>query len=486
MRPTRNAFSRGSRSLAIVAGMLVLCLVGYVSAQRPILGILIAVAVGAVLLVAVPLRTQGGLVVGVLVIAYCNGIPFVDMHEVAFGGVPARDVIFLAAVLSGVFLWARSRASAGRMTVALSRAMVAFVLVWLLSVLQATFTIGTFSGAVLLGRDMLVFVLALPIAVVCMEQKQAQAFRVVIIIGGVLSSIGVCLSAIAGIDSGLLHATATNSFADTPRAYMQMEYLSNAALLLALGSWLFERNGRRRAAYLVASVILAAGFAFMFVRASYIGLAAGLVVGAIVLLVGTRWKPSRERLAFLGLGVAAAITGSTLLGGRLTESVFAPFIERIGTVAVDLSTGGGTFGERISMYDDMIDVLGRSWLTGLGFVHPRDHVFSSLPAGTIRNVDTGILAVLMTQGILGVLVIGLVLWVAVKAARHLLQHEQPLVQATGWSLVVYVTLSVVTAFSLMYLAGAQGLAATAAMVGITVGLADCVQPGSRTGGGQSK
>lgn len=481
MRPSRNAFSRGSRSLAIVAGMMALCLVGYVCAQRPILGVLIAVAVGAVLVAAVPLRSHGGLLVGVLVIAYCNGIPFVDMHEVKFGGVSARDMVFLAVVLSGAFFWARSRASAGRMTVMLSRAMVAFVLVWLLSVLQAAFTIGTFSGAILLGRDMLVFVLALPIAIVCMEQKQAQAFRLVIIIGGVLSSIGVCLSALAGIDSGLLHATATNSFAGTTRAYMQMEYLSNAALVLAVGSWLFERDRRRQAVYMVGMVILTMGFMFMFVRASYIGLAAGLVVGAIVLLVGTRWKASRERLALLGLGIAAAVTGSTLIGGRPTESVFAPFIQRLATVSVDLSTGGGTFGERVSLYNDMIDVLGRSWLTGLGFVHPRDHVFSSLPAGTIRNVDTGMLGVLMTQGILGVLVIGLVLWVAIKAARCLLRHDQPLVQATGWSLVVYVTLSVVTSFSLMYLAGAQGLAATAAMVGITVGLADGVHPGPRTG-----
>lgn len=78
----------------------------------------------------------------------------------------------------------------------------------------------------------------------------------------------------------------------------------------------------------------------------------------------------------------------------------------------------------------------------------------------------------MTQGLLGLLALGLVLWVAVEDSRRLLRSEHPAAQATGWSFAAYVTVCLTTALSLMYLTGAQGFATTAAMVSLTVGLAD--------------
>lgn len=454
---------------AVIAAVLVGCIVAWL----PILALWIAGITSAVLAISGPLRNRAGFVVGSLVVAYVNGIPFINLYDVRIpGGALARDVALMALLVAGVYLWVRKKSAYGWATVSLVRVLGAFVLVWVLSVLNAALTVGTIWGAVLYGRDVLALLIALPVALVCLDVRQARIFGSVLVGAAVLHSVGLILLAAGGVDSGLVHATKVSFSEGLPRAYTHMEYLASAALLLAVGWRLYQDGASARIVNSVVVAVLALGLLVSMVRANYLAMTIGLIFGGVLHLARSRDRLQIDKVALGGLGLAAAVVIGRLAEVRIAGSILEPIVARIESITQVFISGGDTYGYRLSLYESMLDILGRSWLAGLGFVHPADYWFPTLVAGSLRNNDVGILSILMTQGALGLLAMGGVLWVSVKAGLTLLGSEDRFAFATGWCVLAYMVVVLTSAFSLMYLSGAQGLAASAAIIGMAVGLCD--------------
>jgi hypothetical protein len=71
----------------------------------------------------------------------------------------------------------------------------------------------------------------------------------------------------------------------------------------------------------------------------------------------------------------------------------------------DVSQSTGTVGYRESVDREMLHLLGHDWPVGLGFLHTAYHYVPTLPLGSIRNTDTGLLNVLMTMGVTGLVLV---------------------------------------------------------------------------------
>jgi hypothetical protein len=78
----------------------------------------------------------------------------------------------------------------------------------------------------------------------------------------------------------------------------------------------------------------------------------------------------------------------------------------------------------------MLHLLGSKWPIGLGFLHPSARYVGGLPDGTIRSTDTGVLNVLMTMGIVGVMMLYAPLAYGMReimrASRRIGQSSRPL------------------------------------------------------------
>jgi hypothetical protein len=243
------------------------------------------------------------------------------------------------------------------------------------------------------------------------------------------------------------------------------------ALALTLGRALVLDEPRRKLFYFGAAGLLSVEILIEFTRANYLGLIAALVVGAILLTrMRTDHPQSRSTVALVGAGTIAMglwfASGTTTFQKWLGSSTV---VARFSSASADVSALGGTFGYRLGLYQLTNTVIEGRWLTGVGFWHPEEHYVVSLPQGSIRNNDTGILATYATMGVVGV---GLLLWIVVtvgKWAVSSLQSRLLWVQATSWATAAYIVWIALTSFSLGFLAHGAGLMATAIIVGVMTG-----------------
>ena len=84
-------------------------------------------------------------------------------------------------------------------------------------------------------------------------------------------------------------------------------------------------------------------------------------------------------------------------------------LSTVGTRALagysDASSTNGTVATRVNVGREMLRLLGPSWPIGLGFIHPAAHPYPTLPQGSIRDSDLGVLNALMLMGAVGAVLI---------------------------------------------------------------------------------
>lgn len=412
------------------------------------------------------------ILVGMLFLGYMNSIPFIDLVQIRLpGGFRFDDVFMGVLVVMGLALTARMPrdTSIGRLRTLILVTIGYWVLVYAKTVLTGA---GSPILSALYGRDLLGMTMALAAAGISTNERDAKVFADVIIAGAILYALAHLAQFVAGVDTSFItHPYMIGETAGTSRIYAKTQALIVPAVVLAVGRAALDSAGPRRILMWAASLVLIIEIGIEFTRANYVGMAVALGLGAAIIIRTRTERPeSRAAIALVTAGFAmfAMWIAATVpaIRDRLVGSAVGV---RLASTSTEVAAQGGTFGYRVQLYQTMLGVLGDSWLLGAGFLHPAERYISLLPQGSIRNNDTGMLGILMTMGIIGVVLFVWPLVMVFRWAWRALRSKTVWIRATGWSTVCFVAWVAMTAFNLGFLATGSGLAVTSVIVGLMTG-----------------
>jgi hypothetical protein len=121
----------------------------------------------------------------------------------------------------------------------------------------------------------------------------------------------------------------------------------------------------------------------------------------------------------------------------------------------------------------MLHVLGNDWPVGLGFQHPSAHPYPTLPSGSIRDPDLGVLNAVMLMGVVGAILVYLPALIVLRALTKrprereaALGEEWLRLGATIWIIAV-----VASSITLIELFSFGGLELSATMLALAVSAA---------------
>jgi hypothetical protein len=124
--------------------------------------------------------------------------------------------------------------------------------------------------------------------------------------------------------------------------------------------------------------------------------------------------------------------------------------------------------------------LGGHALLGLGFIDPRDQYDPSLPYGSIRNSDVGILNVVMTMGVVGAVLYYLpLLTVGVALAIRGWRGCSNTIAWIGLGSFAWCVTAAVTSPTLVTLFSPTGVVSAAAMLGLGLVVVLEARPGAQ-------
>jgi hypothetical protein len=187
-----------------------------------------------------------------------------------------------------------------------------------------------------------------------------------------------------------------------------MNDVVRAAFPMALGAAALAPTRRQKVAAWALAALFGASVALQLTRAAYIGALGGICVGLMLwsmrrgdkeTSLAVRHSVVRTTIVVCGVFVAIAFLGAPRLLSVLGQ--------RASSLLTEFARGTGTAGYRVTLFKDMLRMVGSKWAFGLGFLHPGAHYVASLPDGSIRNPDMGFLNGLMTMGAIGVVLISL-------------------------------------------------------------------------------
>jgi hypothetical protein len=436
--------------------------------------VLVVAAAGAFALAALA-WVQRGVLLGVLVLAVMNGIPFLNTSTHVTGKVQLSDVA--AILLIGVAaIWSVTDGNTvGRTVLArrVSYAGLALVLWWLITLARTLIDAHVpFTGAVGFGRDFLYFgvLLAILPRLSCGPRD----------IGALLATltVGVCIFAAGqiGVALGLgqftavVHSDLTVQAFGLTRVYSDMTDLANLGLAVAVGASLIARRAVVRRLARPVALLLLVSVAVQLTRARWIGLTIGFLLVTAFVMASRNTDLAgrlRRRVGAL-LGVGAAAVGVALL---LAPSLIAnnALLGRLVSTLTDLESGSGSVAVRQSVARAMIALLGGRWPVGLGFIPPATHFFADLPLGSLRDPDLGVLNAVMTMGVVGAGV--LYFAVIVTACGALRMLVRPRVSDDEWLRyggAVWLVAALVSSITLVTLFSVSGLVLTSVVIFILV------------------
>jgi hypothetical protein len=446
-------------------------------------GPLLVLPLVALILVALIAAWNPGVCAGLLVVIVMNGLPFVDLESYTQSG--SFRVADAAMMLVLALLALRSRVAAPEDPF-LRQALRwtgwwAFLLVgwWLFTVLRSTFyeDIPVLKAA-LYGRDFLYFALLLPLFVGGIHTlREIKGFLLTLAAGALLFSLGHIALVAFNLSAGayFVHETISNEFEGVTRIYALIADAVVAAVPLGLGLTLMGRTPPARRMGVLLLVVAGLSVLLQFGRATYFGLFFGLVFASAFWISRRRGTTASRRVALVlaGLAVAAGFALSTTYRAApvTAPSVYGPskapstsvVAARVASGFQELLKGSGTVQYRVDLTKKMLRVLDGRWVTGVGFWHPEAKYVPTLPEGSIRNADLGVLNSIMTMGLVGTALLYLPLVAvlfAVLRRKGRDEHDWFFYGVTTWLIAVIVTsISLVTLFSV------SGLVLTASMLG---------------------
>jgi hypothetical protein len=202
----------------------------------------------------------------------------------------------------------------------------------------------------------------------------------------------------------------------TSRVYSPMNVLVRLGLALSLGALILASTRRLRRWAAAPALLFGTAMLLQLTRAAYFGAAVGFVVA------GTIWwfrrGPIREiarRHLILVPVIAVCLLGAGAVVSAGERHVISTAAARILAGYSDVNSTTGTVAVRVDVGNTMIGLLGQDWPIGLGFMHPAAHPYPSLPNGSIRDPDLGVLNALMLMGAVGTILLYLPLLLILRA-----------------------------------------------------------------------
>jgi hypothetical protein len=258
------------------------------------------------------------------------------------------------------------------------------------------------------------------------------------------------------------------------RLYVDSQYLSVVAVMLGVGLLFLAQERRLRLLGALLSLLSIAAVALERTRAQYVGGIAGLTVALIVwLLFNPRSaRFGRRRIAQLLL-ILVTCGGVIALAQppQITNSALGGVEARFSSVTSALSSNSAatsTVVYREKEASALEQVLGSSWVFGLGFLDPRNHYVVGLRNGSIRNGDVGVLNAVMTMGIVGAAFIYFPLvFILVGLIRSaVIGTERPRESWITFGIAAWIVSTLVSSVTLVSLFSSSGVCIAALALGI--------------------
>ncbi len=485
-RTLRSPALRFSTGVARVLGLLAVAAAGWLETRYGLRAIAAAaVAAGA----AVALQRRAfGVMLGVAVLVELNGIPGVDVNPRGIFISRLQDLFAVGILVGSLYVVASGkvapRSSLQRMLYVTSFSLAGW---WIVTWART----AAFDGvptilAARFSRDFLFFALTLPLlcdVFVTYPRLRRQVFWTLGAGGAVFALAEIAKSGAHAPVGFILHAHLLNVVEGTTRVYSPMNGLIRAAFALSCGALILARTPRLRRAAAVPALLFGVAMLLQLTRAAYFGLAVGFVAAGA--LWWFRRGPIRGAvrrqlvvvplvaICLLSLGAAVSARERHVLSTASTRAL-AGFS--------DFSSTSGTVQTRVDLANEMLSLLGQNWLVGLGFIHPDAHYYTSLPNGSIRNGDVGVLNVLMVMGAVGAILLYLPLLLVLRA----LVRASPLPGSRGpgdeWLRLgasIWIVSVVASSITLIDLFTLSGLELSACLLAIAASVAVGRAPRSR-------
>lgn len=409
----RTALSWPMATAAAMAAVLLL-LCGYVASLDGAPSVIALVA--AFGLFGVVLAKRVGIAVGVLVLAAQDGLPFVDTGTHFVNGLAVTNYLVISLITILAVRAASSSLRPARGASALAMAGAGLAVWWVVTVARSGGEpVGTAAS---FGRNFLIFALLVALFPLGLRKRRDQIHALgTVCLGALLYTFGQIILTVTGARlSWLIHPVAIRAESGLPRVYADMSDAAVLLFCLAVGAALLGRKRRLRQFAALVGLVSGAAVVLEQTRAIYLSLPVALLCSLFawqVLVPAARARISRRALG--------AVIGTAVLIGVLASvapSIVATYggqpISRLNTVFTELNGHSGSLGYRFTVAHQLISLLHGSvanWITGLGFLDPQYHYFPSLPLGSIRNQDLGLVDGIMLIGLAGVgLVYFVVLW----------------------------------------------------------------------------
>ncbi len=376
-----------------------------------------SVLVGAAMAVAwlALVAARPGVGIGVWALAAVNGLPFLNMDRFRVPGAFRPEDMLLGLLLLAAALTLAGRPQQARISRPLLLATVSLGAVWIVTLAQSVLLANIpLLKAALFGRDFLFYPLT-AVAALSLLGRRPRAWTealLVVTAGAVVFAAGQLVYQLLGIQlSFIVHPYQESVSSGVVRPYQWTHALVWLLVLPSLSAAIGS-VGRARWLWLGATGMVLSSVYFAQTRAVVFGLVVGGVC-LLVLLARTRILTRRLGAIYaLALVLTVAALAAVMLSPSVREAGGAVFerYSTLGRAAIGAAEAPDTFSYRREIAGDMLRVLGNDWPWGLGFLHPEVHQVPSLPKGTIRNNDLGMMQALMTMGVIGVVcVIGVVL-----------------------------------------------------------------------------
>lgn len=478
------AFAERAREAALGMGVLLASVLAGVAVLDPRWGTLVIPFIGLSTMVGIAAVSRGALV-GFIVLGVLNGIPGLDLERFAVpGSFHPRDLLILF-LLGSLLLWRLTttpeRTIDARWLTLVRVWSFVFVTWWLLTLGRSVlFSDIPALKAALFGRDFLYFGLLLPLLPVAFRRRSDLVALVAVVGAGgtifalaqIATSLFPSLSSVLDL-SLLINPTLTNEFEGVTRIYAYMGDIVVLGAILAGGAAILARSRQVRVVSSSLLVILTVGALAQLSRAAYAAMVAGflLVVLAALLRAAAPMRVVRRVLPVLVLVVALfPVLSLVHPSDSYSPSAAQVFATRAESGIQEFQARSGTFGYRYNVQSEMLDLVGNRWPVGLGFWHPDVRYVGSLPEGSIRNGDVGVLNGITTIGAIGTIllylpVIGTIVFLVTRRRRPR-DWDGVVLGASGWLFgVVVASISLVTLFT------TQGLVLTAVVIVAAVSIA---------------
>jgi hypothetical protein len=400
-----------------------------------------------------------GIAVGLLWLAALNGIPLINLRS-GVGEFKPTDLAVIAILLMASFHWSIFPGARHPLPRGVAMICGLFGGWWLVTLVRSLAAGIPLADAFFFGRDFLSLIVVIPAAWIVLRIPRAwRECVVVILLGTGVYALAYVAGALGFIDATrFTHPNLILSFGSIQRLYTPVNDLVITVFVFSMGVLATTRRNRATPWIVVLATITLIAFLLQLTRAAYLGVAlGGLIAVAIALTRGADVRQVLIRRATVLL-VALGILFFVIIGLGSTGNPTRVVSQRVSSGLAAIEERSGTVSYRTNLYHHMLQVLGTEWPIGLGFLHPRDRYFPSLPQGDIRNTDVGLMNAVMTMGVLG---LGLLLGVLLAFARYMAQtrSRRPpwmVVGFFGWLVVL-----LAGSPTLVTLFGATGILSTA-------------------------